>query len=116
MRNGDGAMPLWLSRSRGDYVRWEKPQKLDAPAVHGQLLVLSDGTVLLGYGKPLYVMASSDGGRSWDTKHKMNIGTRTGQAFIGRASLAEFSPGKVVCVYNDVLDLHARVLTVVKSE
>ena len=116
MRNGDGAMPLWLSRSRGDYVRWEKPQTIDAPAVHGQLLVLSDGTVLLVYGKPLYVMASSDGGRSWDTKHKMNIGTRTGQAFIGRASLAEVSPGKVVCVYNDVLDLHARVLTVITSE
>ena len=116
MRNGDGDTPLWLSRSGGDYSQWEQPRQLAAGAVHGQLLVLSDGTVLLVYGKPLYVMASNDGGKTWDTKHQMNIGTRTGQAFIGRAALAEVSPGKVVCVYNDVLDLHARVLTVTKSE
>ncbi len=116
MRNGDGGRPLWLSRSRGDYSKWEKPKQIDAPAVHGQLLVLSSGTVLLVYGKPLYVMASHDGGRTWDTKRKMNIGTRTGQAFIGRAALAEVSPGKVVCVYNDVLDLHARMLTVIESK
>lgn len=116
MRNGDGAKPLWLTRSHGDYTQWGKPEKIDAPAVHGELLVLSDGTVLLVYGKPLYVMASSDGGKSWDSKHKMGIGTRTGQAFTGRAALVEVSPGQVVCLYNDVLDLHARVLTVVNSE
>ena len=112
MRNGDGAMPLWISRSRNDYSEWKKPEKIDAPAVFGDVLVLSDGTVLLVYGKPLYVMASTDGGRTWDSQRKMNVGTRTGQAFIGRARLVEVSPGKVVCVYNDVLDLHARVLTV----
>ena len=115
MRNGDGAMPLWLTRSRGDYTEWEPPQKVDAPAVYGELLVLSDGVVLLVYGKPLHVMASSDGGRTWDSQQKMNIGTRTGMAFVGRATLAEVAPGKVVCVYNDVLDLHARVLTVTKE-
>jgi len=72
--------------------------------------------VLLVYGKPLYVMASTDGGKSWDSKHKMNIGTRTGQAFMGRAALVEVSPGRVVCVYNDVTDLHARVLKVSNSK
>ena len=112
MRNGDGAMPLWLGRSRGDYTQWEKPEKINAPAVFGELLVLSDGTVLLAFGKPLYVMASGDGGRTWGSEHKMGIGTRTGQAFTGRVTLVEVSPGQVVCVYNDVLDLHARVLTV----
>ncbi len=112
MRNGDGAKPLWLSRSRGNFKQWEKPKKIDAPALYGQLLVLSDGKLLLAYGKPLYVMASSDGGRTWDSKRKMGIGTRTGQAFTGRVTLVEVSPGQVVCVYNDVLDLHARVLTI----
>jgi len=115
MRNGDGAMPLWLTRARGDYTEWEPPEKIDAPAVYGELLVLSDSVVLLVYGKPLYVMASSDGGRTWDSEQKMNIGTRTGMAFVGRATLAEVAPGKVVCVYNDVLDLHARVLTITKE-
>lgn len=112
MRNGDGDTPLWLSRSRGDYSHWETPEKIAAPAVYGELLVLFDGTVLLVYGKPLYVMASSDGGKTWDSRNKMNVGTRTGQAFTGRATMVEVSPGQVVCVYNDVLDLHARVLTV----
>ena len=115
LRNGDGDRPLLLTRSKGDYTRWEKPKALDARAVYGQLLVLSDGTVLLAYGKPLYIVASDDGGRTWQTKTKMNIGTRTGQAFIGRIALAEVSPGKVVCVYHDVLDLLSRVLTVSKS-
>lgn len=112
MRNGDGGMPLWLSRSRGDYTQWEKPEEVDSSAVYGGLLVLSDGTVLLACGKPLYVMASSDGGRTWDSEHKMQIGTRTGQAFTGRIVLVEVSPGQVVCVYHDVLDLLARVLTI----
>ena len=76
------------------------------------ILALSDGTVLLAYGKPLCLMGSTDGGRTWDTKNKIVLGTRTGQAFTGRLALAEVSPGKVVCVYNDTLDLHARVLTV----
>ena len=111
MRNGDGDRPLWLSRSRSDYTSWGKPEKIDVEAGYGYLLALSDGKVLLAHGKPLYVMASTDGGRTWDTKNKINIGTRTGQAFLGRVVLVEASPGNVVCIYNDVLDLHARVLT-----
>ncbi len=112
MRNGDGKQPLWLSRAVGDYTKWEKPEKIDVAAGYGQLLTLLDGTVLLAYGKSLYVMGSTDGGRTWDEKNKIDIGTRAGVAFLGRLALAEVSPGKVVCVYNDMIDLHARVLTV----
>jgi len=113
MRNGDGAMPLWLGRSKDGGLTWSKPEKIDVGAAYGDLLILSDGTVLLVYGKPgLWVIASTDGGRTWDLKNRAAIGTRSSVAFIGRAVMAETSPRRVVCVYHDRMDLHARILTI----
>ena len=112
-RNGDGGMPLWLSRSKDDGTTWSKPEKIDVRAAYGDLLVLSDGMVLLVYGKPgLWVIASTDGGKTWDMKNRAEIGTRSSVAFIGRAVMAEISPEKVVCIYHDRMDLHARILSI----
>jgi len=115
MRNGDGVSPLWLSRSTGDYMNWGDPEKVDVRASYGDLLVLSDGTLLMVYGKPLYVMASLDGGRTWDYKNACFIGCRSSFAYIGQARLAEVSPGQVLCLYHDRLDLHARKLKIERS-
>ena len=115
MRNGDGNTPLWLSRSSGDYHNWGDPEKVDVGASHGDLLVLSDGTLLMVYGKMLYVMASPDGGRTWDYKNACFVGCRSAFAYTGQARLAEVSPGEVLCLYHDRLDLHARKLTIKRN-
>ena len=113
MRNGDGGMPLWLSRSTDDGKTWSEPEKIDVHAAYGSLLALSDGTVLLVYGKPgLWVIGSTDGGRTWDHDSRAQIGTGSSVAFIGRAEMVETEPGRVVCVYHDRLQLKARVLSV----
>jgi photosystem II stability/assembly factor-like uncharacterized protein len=113
MRNGDGGQPLWLSRSADGGKTWAEVEKIAVGAAYGDLLVLSDGTLLLTYGRPgTYVMGSTDGGRTWDVEHKALIGTRSSAAYVGRAALAEIAPGHVVCVYNDMTSLHARILTI----
>ena len=116
MRNGDGGKPLWLCRSSDEGKTWGDLEKIDVHAAYGSLLVLADGTLLLVYGKPgLWVIASADGGRTWDLNSRVPIGTGSTVAFIGRVEMVETEPGRVVCVYHDLLELKARVLRVTRE-
>lgn len=118
MCNGDGGKPLWLSRSQDGGNTWGSLEKVDVSAGYGDLLVLSDGALLLTYGRPgLYVVASADSGRTWskapETLYWM---TRSSAAYTGHAALAEVKPGTVLCVYNDMTSLHARIFTVTRNK
>jgi hypothetical protein len=113
MRNGDGGQPLWSSRSTDGGHTWTDVRKIDVKAGTVGLLVLTDGTVLLAFGRPgLHILGSSDGGKTWDFANRADLGTRSFVAFTGRVAMIETSPGQVLAVYNDMTALAARILTI----
>ena len=113
MRNGDGAQPLWSSRSTDGGRTWTDVQKIDVKAGTVSLLILSDGTALIAYGRPgLHILGSTDGGKTWDFANRADLGTLSSVAFTGRVAMIETSPGQVLAVYNDVTRLTGRILTI----
>ena len=113
VRNGDGGQPLWSSRSTDEGRTWTDVQKIDVKAGTVSLLVLSDGTALIAYGRPgLHILGSTDGGKTWDFANRADLGTISSAAFTGRVAMIETSPGQVLAVYNDVTGLTGRILTI----
>lgn len=86
------------ARSSDDGATW-KVSPFNRRGVGPKLLVLSDGTLLCGYGRPsVALIASSDGGHTWGRTHYLL--PSDSRATTGYMDMIEVSPGEVFVVYD----------------
>lgn len=89
---------------------WSQPVVLTKEMEHpADLILLKNGDVLLSYGvrnAPFGVAAllSHDGGKTWDTEHKIILADDTGNIDCGYPSSIQLPDGRIVTMYYQVDD------------
>ena len=92
--------PMIIARSADQGRTWTR-RRMTLSGVNPRLHLMSDGTLVLGAGRPgSYLVFSRDNGHNWGSK--VNLG-RSGVQTSGYVDAVEVSPGKLLVVY-DMLD------------
>jgi len=81
--------PIMWSVSRDEGRTWSKPQRTGLEGCYPSLAVLSDGLLVMSYGRPGAMIAfSADGGRTWTDVTCVDATTRSGYT-----DVVEVEPG-----------------------
>ena len=94
--------PIMWSVSKDEGRTWSKPARTGVEGAFPNLAVLSDGLVVMGYGRPgAMLVFSADGGRTW-TDHTLVDAT----PYSGYTGIAEIGPGELLVGFGtkDYLD------------
>ncbi len=87
--------PIMLSRSSDGGKTWAKPRRTGVNGACPDLLVLSDGTLAISYGRPgAAIMFSADEGRTW-TDHTAVDTT----PYSGYTSMVQIAPGEILMAF-----------------
>ncbi len=104
MSRADGKGALSQSHSDDDGANWSHPVRITEPAEHpGDAIKLSDGRVLLTYGRRttpcgIFGLVSHDDGKTWDEDNKLFLVADAGNDQ-GYPSSIQRDDGTVVTVY-----------------
>lgn len=84
--------PIMWTLSRDEGRTWSEPQRTGIIGVYPSLAVLSDGRVVMSYGRPgAFVVFSGDGGKTWTDPTRVDA-TR----YSGYTDVLELSPGTLL--------------------
>jgi len=85
---------MW-SVSRDEGRSWSKPERTGVDGAYPSLAVLSDGLVVMSYGRPGAMLAfSADGGRTWTDPTCVDA-----TPYSGYTDVLELSPGVLLVGY-----------------
>ena len=96
---------LYICRSKDDGYSWTEPMRVTEPREHpGDLLLLSNGYVLLIYGHrhpPFGVqgMISRDGGHTWEAERKLVFNDDRSGTDCGYPSSVRLPKGRIITAY-----------------
>jgi hypothetical protein len=105
MRSADEDKHLATSFSLDQGYTWTAPKQVTSRSEHpGDLLLLSDGRILLTFGvrhKPFGVQAmiSRDNGESWDSRHRFVLAWDGDHGDLGYPISVQRSDGRIVTAY-----------------
>jgi Neuraminidase (sialidase) len=69
--------PIMWSISRDEGQSWSAPQRTGVDGAYPSLAVLSNGRVVMSYGRPeIMLIFSDDGGRTWTAPATFHTGTK----------------------------------------
>lgn len=87
--------PIMCSESRDDGRTWSPPRRTGLEGAYPSLAVLSDGQVVMSYGRPGAMIAfSRDGGRSWTDLTAVDT-----TPYSGYTDVVETGPGQLLVGY-----------------
>ena len=84
--------PIMSSESRDEGRTWSPPRRTGLEGAYPSLAVLSDGQVVISYGRPGAMIAfSTDGGRTWTDRTAIDA-----TPYSGYTDVVEIGPGQLV--------------------
>lgn len=87
--------PVMWSESRDDGRTWSPPRRTGLEGAYPSLAVLSDGQVVMSYGRPGAMIAfSRDGGRTWADLTAVDT-----TPYSGYTDVVEIAPGRLLVGY-----------------